>query len=395
MTKEWPGYKLILRQLYIKEARSLEEVMRIMKSKHGFIASQRTYRSQFKKWGWYKYEKNKAKHSKLRGRKGSCSGDEDDAAPNSESDRSASPPTRAQAIQAIPYDQSMPANSEELLDPAPASGILVSNNQVPGVPYQEYDSERGHFRSHAVFQLPHRSRRAESSNDQGDITTRSEHWPVEPAASFKYAHENQSPAYDGVCDAVSAEGVDPSFISNARNLDLGGPYKAHRSRRRPSRPREHMSPGESTHQTPYDPTYSDYQEHPAPQVYGRPADPNVKYEDRPGQADPVHSVCNVPGAFNVGGSRSYHQTSRATQDRVTLPMQGQAARRSATFPLPRQDQTTPDYWEPLWDEGDSDVLGPYGPGDAAAATAITDSGAIPGYTSQCYYNNPPWTGQAQ
>ncbi|KAK1770065.1 ankyrin repeat-containing domain protein [Phialemonium atrogriseum] len=55
MVKEWSPLKEEIRQLYQIEKKPLHEVMRLVKGKHRFHASERSYRSQLRKWGYMKY----------------------------------------------------------------------------------------------------------------------------------------------------------------------------------------------------------------------------------------------------------------------------------------------------------------------------------------------------
>ncbi|KAH7007297.1 ankyrin repeat-containing domain protein [Ilyonectria destructans] len=55
MAKDWEFFRDVIRHLYHVEGKTLIEVMRLMKDTHNFIASQRSYRSQLRKWGFMKY----------------------------------------------------------------------------------------------------------------------------------------------------------------------------------------------------------------------------------------------------------------------------------------------------------------------------------------------------
>ncbi|KAF5013093.1 hypothetical protein FDECE_920 [Fusarium decemcellulare] len=55
MTKDWEPYQDEIRRLYQVEGKKLREVMRLVKGKHGFIASERSYRTQLRRWGCMKY----------------------------------------------------------------------------------------------------------------------------------------------------------------------------------------------------------------------------------------------------------------------------------------------------------------------------------------------------
>ncbi|KAJ2892111.1 uncharacterized protein MKZ38_010227 [Zalerion maritima] len=63
MVKPWGEHKHPMHSLYFEQGQSLDKLMDTMRKEHGFIASERTYRLQFKKWGWYKYSKNKARYT--------------------------------------------------------------------------------------------------------------------------------------------------------------------------------------------------------------------------------------------------------------------------------------------------------------------------------------------
>ncbi|KAK1658237.1 ankyrin repeat-containing domain protein [Colletotrichum godetiae] len=55
MTKDWDPLRDEIKQLYQVEDRKLIEVMRIIQGRHGFKASERSYRTQMRKWGYMKY----------------------------------------------------------------------------------------------------------------------------------------------------------------------------------------------------------------------------------------------------------------------------------------------------------------------------------------------------
>ncbi|KFY09883.1 hypothetical protein V492_05302 [Pseudogymnoascus sp. VKM F-4246] len=59
MVKDWNAVQEELRQLYHVDNKPLHEVMRLVKGKHGFIASERAYRTQLQKWGYMKYSTQK------------------------------------------------------------------------------------------------------------------------------------------------------------------------------------------------------------------------------------------------------------------------------------------------------------------------------------------------
>ncbi|RSL74001.1 hypothetical protein CEP53_000596 [Fusarium sp. AF-6] len=54
MTKDWEPLREEIRRLYHLDGKPLAEVMRLVQGKHGFIASERAYRTQLKKWGYMK-----------------------------------------------------------------------------------------------------------------------------------------------------------------------------------------------------------------------------------------------------------------------------------------------------------------------------------------------------
>ncbi|RSL63231.1 hypothetical protein CEP54_005298 [Fusarium duplospermum] len=54
MTKDWEPQKEEIRKLYVLEQKPLAQVMRIIEGRHRFIASERAYRDQLKKWGYMK-----------------------------------------------------------------------------------------------------------------------------------------------------------------------------------------------------------------------------------------------------------------------------------------------------------------------------------------------------
>ncbi|RMJ17989.1 hypothetical protein CDV36_002269 [Fusarium kuroshium] len=54
MTKDWEPQKDEIRRLYVLEKKPLAEVIRVIEGKSGFIASERSYRDQLKKWGYMK-----------------------------------------------------------------------------------------------------------------------------------------------------------------------------------------------------------------------------------------------------------------------------------------------------------------------------------------------------
>ncbi|KAI0096448.1 Clr5 domain-containing protein [Nemania sp. FL0031] len=60
---KWDKYKDVLCRLYVEENLPIQEVMKIMKERHGFSASVKQYRYQIgEKWGWKKYNGSTAKN---------------------------------------------------------------------------------------------------------------------------------------------------------------------------------------------------------------------------------------------------------------------------------------------------------------------------------------------
>ncbi|KEF58383.1 uncharacterized protein A1O9_06309 [Exophiala aquamarina CBS 119918] len=55
MVKDWSSLQEDIKMLYHVEGQPLKEVMRIIKGRHGFHASERSYRTQLQKWGYLKY----------------------------------------------------------------------------------------------------------------------------------------------------------------------------------------------------------------------------------------------------------------------------------------------------------------------------------------------------
>ncbi|KAK4448931.1 ankyrin repeat-containing domain protein [Podospora aff. communis PSN243] len=55
MAKDWAAVHKEIRRLYEEEGKPLHEVMRLVRGKFGFIASERSYRTQLKSWGYTKY----------------------------------------------------------------------------------------------------------------------------------------------------------------------------------------------------------------------------------------------------------------------------------------------------------------------------------------------------
>ncbi|KIW16330.1 hypothetical protein PV08_06381 [Exophiala spinifera] len=60
MAKDWEPLHDEIRELYHVKNKPLAEVMRLMKGKHSFIASERSYRTQLQKWGYSKYSTQKS-----------------------------------------------------------------------------------------------------------------------------------------------------------------------------------------------------------------------------------------------------------------------------------------------------------------------------------------------
>ncbi|RSL73496.1 hypothetical protein BHE90_001201 [Fusarium euwallaceae] len=55
MTKDWEPLRREIERLYMSEDKPLDEVMRLVRGKYDFIASERSYRTQLRKWGYMKY----------------------------------------------------------------------------------------------------------------------------------------------------------------------------------------------------------------------------------------------------------------------------------------------------------------------------------------------------
>ncbi|KAH6626571.1 ankyrin repeat-containing domain protein [Chaetomium sp. MPI-SDFR-AT-0129] len=52
---DWNKHRSLLDQLYVREQKTLEEVMEIMQSKNGFVASKQAFKRVFKGWGFRRY----------------------------------------------------------------------------------------------------------------------------------------------------------------------------------------------------------------------------------------------------------------------------------------------------------------------------------------------------
>ncbi|KAI1659427.1 hypothetical protein F4813DRAFT_352953 [Daldinia decipiens] len=61
--ERWEAYKDKIHQLYINENKTLQELMVIMKENHGFDASAKMYKTQFKRWEFTKYNKSHLRES--------------------------------------------------------------------------------------------------------------------------------------------------------------------------------------------------------------------------------------------------------------------------------------------------------------------------------------------
>jgi hypothetical protein len=58
MAKHWDDWRDTIISYYINDNLTLRDVMQIMRDRHGFIASQRSYRQKFKDWGIRKYRQH-------------------------------------------------------------------------------------------------------------------------------------------------------------------------------------------------------------------------------------------------------------------------------------------------------------------------------------------------
>ncbi|KAK4233141.1 hypothetical protein C8A03DRAFT_39173 [Achaetomium macrosporum] len=56
---DWSKHRSLLDKLYVREQKTLEEVMEIMQSKNGFVASKQAFKRAFKGWGFQKYRRKK------------------------------------------------------------------------------------------------------------------------------------------------------------------------------------------------------------------------------------------------------------------------------------------------------------------------------------------------
>ncbi|KAK3346066.1 ankyrin repeat-containing domain protein [Lasiosphaeria hispida] len=63
MAKDWAPVHDEVHRLYVEQNQPLTEVMRLVKGKFGFIASERSYRTQLAKWGYTKYSTQAAPKS--------------------------------------------------------------------------------------------------------------------------------------------------------------------------------------------------------------------------------------------------------------------------------------------------------------------------------------------
>ncbi|KAL3291755.1 N1-acetylpolyamine oxidase [Colletotrichum asianum] len=66
--QEWDAMKDVIRQLYMVENFTLEEVATAMLREHSFAATKRMYKRQFKRWDWKKYNTQSVQESKETGR---------------------------------------------------------------------------------------------------------------------------------------------------------------------------------------------------------------------------------------------------------------------------------------------------------------------------------------
>jgi hypothetical protein len=58
MAKHWDDWRDVIINYYMGENLTLRDVMQIMRDRHGFTASQRSYRQKFKDWGIRKYRQH-------------------------------------------------------------------------------------------------------------------------------------------------------------------------------------------------------------------------------------------------------------------------------------------------------------------------------------------------
>ncbi|KAF5485065.1 hypothetical protein CGCS363_v014155 [Colletotrichum siamense] len=73
MTKDWRSLRADVQQLYCVENQKLKDVMRIIEARHGFKASERSYHSQLRKWGYMKYKLHNGQRSSEKARSPSLS----------------------------------------------------------------------------------------------------------------------------------------------------------------------------------------------------------------------------------------------------------------------------------------------------------------------------------
>ncbi|KAF7512441.1 hypothetical protein GJ744_001376 [Endocarpon pusillum] len=55
--EEWDRHKDIIRNLYVEENKTLEELMALMLRHHSFRATKKMYNTRFAKWGLHKYKR--------------------------------------------------------------------------------------------------------------------------------------------------------------------------------------------------------------------------------------------------------------------------------------------------------------------------------------------------
>ncbi|KAM4062892.1 clr5 domain-containing protein [Hirsutella rhossiliensis] len=171
MTKPFDSYRGEIVRLYIDENKTLEVVMDLMRARHCFTASRRSYMDNLKKWGVRKYKRKVVVHNQ------NGSGDQD---PDDDRQGSA-----VDEYGVAPLSPSAPEDAVPRQSGAQSLVLPYHRDHAPSAavpPTASSAAAHGFPPGHDAVQLQHEP--AGGSHDYGWGYFAHSHWPVDEAASL-------------------------------------------------------------------------------------------------------------------------------------------------------------------------------------------------------------------